>query len=90
MTQENKTTLKTTPTTSEAELFLKALEPTQQQALYKLYVAVSNARVSSFVANDIASTLNGSEKALFNLGVVSGQNAIIRQFKETFKKELLS
>ena len=90
MTQENKTTLKKTPTTPEAELFLKALEPDQQQAIYKLYVAVSHAKVNSFVANDIASTLSGSEKALFNLGVVSGQNAIIRQFKETFKRELVS
>ena len=90
MTQENKTTLKTTPTTPEAELFLKALEPEQQQAMYKLYVAVSNARVNSFVAKDIGNTLSGSEKALFNLGVVAGQNAIIKQFKETFKKELVS
>ena len=89
MTQENKTTLKTTPSTPEAELFIKALKPDQQQAIYKLYVAVSNARVSSFVANDIASILNGSEKALFNLGVISGQNTIIRQFKETFKNGLV-
>ena len=75
---------------TEAELFLKALKPEQQQAMHKLFIAVSNARVNSFVAKDIGSTLSGSEKALFNLGVVSGQNTIIRQFKETFKKELLS
>ena len=83
MTQDKK------PTTSEAELFLKALKPEQQQAMHKLFIAVSNARVNSFVAKDIASTLSGSEKALFNLGVISGQNTIIRQFKETFKNGLV-
>ena len=40
---------KTTPTTSEAELFFKALKPEQQQAMYNLYVAVSNARVTSLM-----------------------------------------
>tara|TARA_R110001592_G_scaffold34816_1_gene119233 strand:+ start:294 stop:551 length:258 start_codon:yes stop_codon:yes gene_type:complete len=80
---------KTTPTTSEAELFLKALKPEQQQAMYNLYVAVSNARVTSFNAKDIGNTMSGSEKALFNLGVISGQNTIIRQFKETFKNGLV-
>jgi|TARA_R110000822_G_scaffold300530_1_gene423933 hypothetical protein len=77
MTQENKTT----PTTSKEGLFIKALDSKGKKAVYNLYVAVSNTRVNSFVANDIASVLLGSDKALFNLGVVSGQNAIIRQFK---------
>ena len=68
-------------TTSEAELFFKALEPKQQQAIYDLYFAVYKANVSSFVAKDIANTLSGSDKALFNLGVVSGENNVIKQLK---------
>ena len=77
MKQENKTT----PPTSKEGLFIKDLDSKGKKAVYNLYVAVSNTRVNSFVANDIASVLLGSDKALFNLGVVSGQNAIIRQFK---------
>jgi len=85
MTQDKKPS----PTTSNVELFFKGLKPQQQQAIYDLYVAVSNARVTSFNAKDIGNTMSGSEKALFNLGVISGQNTIIRQFKETFKNGLV-
>jgi len=84
MTQDKKT-----PPMTDAELFFKALKPEQQQAIYDLYFAVSNARVTSFNAKDIGNTMSGSEKALFNLGVISGQNTIIRQFKETFKNGLV-
>ena len=66
---------------TDAELFFKALEPVQQQAIYDLYFAVYKANVSSFVAKDIANTLSGSDKALFNLGVVSGENNVIKQLK---------
>lgn len=76
MTQDKKT-----PPMTDAELFFKALESEQQQAIYDLYFAVYKAKVSSFVAKDIANTLSGSDKALFNLGVVSGENNVIKQLK---------
>jgi len=81
MTQENKTTLKTTPTTSKEELFIKALDATQKRTMYNLYTAVSNAKVNSFVAKEMGDRLYGSEKSLFTLGEVAGQNGIIRQLK---------
>jgi len=77
MTQDKKPS----PTTSNVELFFKGLKPQQQQAIYDLYFAVYRAKISSLVANDISSTLSGSEKALFKLGVVSGENNVIKQFK---------
>ena len=81
MTQENKTTLKTTPTTSKEELFIKALDATQKRTMYNLYTAVSNAKVNSFVAKEMGDILYGAEKSLFLLGEVAGQNGIIRQLK---------
>jgi len=55
-----------------------------------IYILLSiDARVSSFVAKDIGNTLSGSDKALFNLGVVSGENTIIRQFKVIFQSGLV-
>ena len=81
MTQENKTTLKTTPTTSKEELFIKALDATQKRTMYNLYSAVSNAKVNSFVAKEMGDILYGAEKSLFLLGEVAGQNGIIRQLK---------
>ena len=68
-------------TTSREELFLMALDIEGKKAVYNLYVSVSKAKVNSFVAKDIGATFNGSDKALFNLGVVSGENNIIRQLK---------
>ena len=68
-------------TTSREELFLTALDIGGKKAVYNLYVSVSNAKINSFVAKDIGATFNGSDKALFNLGVVSGENNIIRQLK---------
>ena len=68
-------------TTSREELFLMALDIEGKKAVYNLYVSVSKAKVNSFVAKDIGATFNGSDKALFNLGVVAGENNIIRQLK---------
>tara|TARA_R110002051_G_scaffold106171_2_gene179236 strand:- start:775 stop:1023 length:249 start_codon:yes stop_codon:yes gene_type:complete len=72
--------------TSREELFLKALDPEQKKVMYNLYVAVSNAKVNSFVGKDIGNTLNGSEKALFTLGVVSGENNVLRLLKTIINK----
>ena len=87
MTQENKTTLKTTPTTSKEELFIKALDATQKRTMYNLYSAVSNAKVNSFVAKEMGDILYGAEKSLFLLGEVAGQNGIIRQLKAIIEGE---
>ena len=68
-------------TTRREELFITAVEVEGKKALYNLYVSVSKSEVKSFVAKEIGATFNGSDKALFNLGVVSGENNIIRQLK---------
>ena len=87
MTQDkNKTNLVQKETTSREELFLTALDSIGKKAIYNLYVAVSKAKVNSFVAKEIGATFNGSDKALFNLGVVSGENNIIRQFKAIIER----
>jgi len=78
---KNKTNLVQKETTSREELFLTALDSEGKKAIYNLYVSVSKAKVNSFVAKEIGATFNGSDKALFNLGVVSGENNIIRQLK---------
>ena len=38
------------------------------------------------VAKELGSNFRGSELALFNLGVVSGENNIIRQFKAIIER----
>jgi len=68
-------------TASREELFLTALDSAGKKAIYNLYVSVSKAKVNSFVAKELGSNFNGSEFAIFNLGVVSGENNIIRQLK---------
>ena len=68
-------------TKTQEQLVLSALDPEQAKKVNALYNAVSKANVNSFVAKDIGATFNGSDKALFNLGVVSGENNIIRQLK---------
>ena len=57
-------------TTSREELFLTALDSAGKKAIYNLYVSVSKAKVNSFVAKELGSNFNGSEFAIFNLGVV--------------------
>jgi len=52
-----------------------------------LFNAVSRAKVNSFVAKELGSNFNGSEFAIFNLGVVSGENNIIRQLKAIIGQE---
>jgi len=68
-------------TKTQEQLVLNALDPEQAKKVNALYNAVSKAKVNSFVAKEIGATFNGSDKALFNLGVVSGENNIIRQLK---------
>ena len=81
MTQENKTTLKTTPTTSKEELFFKALDATQKRTMYNLYSAVVNAESNGLLVKDIMQTFTGSDKSIYYLGVRTGQNETIKKFK---------
>ena len=83
---KNKTNLEQKETTSRAELFITALDTEGRKALYDLYVAVSVAKVNSFVAKEIGATFIGSDKALFNLGVISGENNVIRQLKAIIER----
>ena len=83
---KNKTNLEQKETTSREELFITALDSAGKKAIYDLYVAVSKSNVTSFVAKDIGATFNGSDKALFNLGVVAGENNIIRQLKAIIER----
>jgi len=66
---------------TQEQIILNGLEPEQAKKVHALYNAVSKAKVNSFVAKEIGATFNGSDKALFNLGVVAGENNIIRQLK---------
>ena len=84
---KNKTNLEQKETTSREELFITALDSEGKKAIYNLYVAVSKAEVKSFVAREIGATFNGSDKALFNLGVVAGENNIIRQLKAIIERD---
>ena len=68
-------------TKTQEQIILNGLDAEQAKKVHALFNPVTKAEVKSFVAKEIASTFNGSDKALFNLGVASGQNNIIRQLK---------
>ena len=68
-------------TKTQEQLVLNALNPEQAKKVNALFNAVSKAKVNSFVSKELGANFNGSELALFNLGVVSGENNIIRQLK---------
>ena len=74
-------------TKTQEQLVLNALDPEQAKKVNALFNAVSRAKVNSFVAKELGSNFNGSEFAIFNLGVVSGENNIIRQLKAIIGQE---
>jgi len=74
-------------TKTQEQIILNGLEPEQAKKVHALFNAVSRAKVNSFVAKEIGSNFNGSEFAIFNLGVVSGENNIIRQLKAIIGQE---
>ncbi len=84
---KNKTNLEQKETTSREELFIKSLDSKGIKALYDLYVAVSVTKVNNMVAKELGSNFRGSELAIFSLGVVSGENNIIRQFKAIIERD---
>lgn len=68
-------------TKTQEQIILNGLDSKQAERVHALFNTVAKAKVNSFVAKDIGATFNGSDKALFNLGVVAGENNIIRQLK---------
>jgi|TARA_R110001592_G_C12725311_1_gene709328 hypothetical protein len=61
--------------------FLESLDEKTRNNVALLVQAVAKARVNGFVASELSNNLAGSEKALFNLGTVAGENNIIKQLK---------
>ena len=68
-------------TKTQEQIILNGLDAEQAKKVHALFNPETKAEVNSFVAKEIGATFNGSDKALFNLGVASGQNNIIRQLK---------
>ena len=68
-------------TRTQEQIILNGLDPEQAKKVHALFNAVTKAQVNSFVARDIGAKFNGSEKAIFLLGVSAGENNIIRQLK---------
>ena len=82
---ENKKEKKESKT--QEQLVLNGLDPEQAKKVHALFNTVANAKVSTLVAKDIGAKFNGSDKALFTLGVASGENNVIRQLKAIIGQE---
>ena len=74
-------------TKTQEQIILNGLEPEQAKRVHALFNTVVKAKVNSFVAKDIGAKFNGSEKAIFLLGVSAGENNIIRQLKAIIGQE---
>jgi hypothetical protein len=74
-------------TKTQEQIILNGLEPEQAERVHALFNTVANAKVSTLVAKDIGAKFNGSDKALFLLGVASGENNVIRQLKAIIGQE---
>ena len=68
-------------TKTQEQIILNGLDAEQAERVHALFNTVAKAKVNSFVAKDIGAKFNGSEKAIFLLGVSAGENNIIRQLK---------
>ena len=68
-------------TKTQEQIILNGLDAEQAKKVHALFNTVAKAKVNSFVAKDIGAKFNGSEKAIFLLGVSAGENNIIRQLK---------
>jgi len=68
-------------TKTQEQIILNGLDSKQAERVHALFNTVVKAKVNSFVAKDIGAKFNGSEKAIFLLGVSAGENNIIRQLK---------
>ena len=76
MTEEKK------EVSSKDQIFLKSLDADTSRKVVVLYAKVNNTPINSFVAKDLIATMQGtSDKSIFNLGVLAGQNEVIRQLK---------
>ena len=68
-------------TKTQEQIILNGLDAKQAERVHTLFIAVTKAQVNTFIAKDLGAKFNGSEKALFLLGVSAGENNIIRQLK---------
>jgi hypothetical protein len=68
-------------TKTQEQIILNGLDSKQAERVHALFNTVAKAKVNSFVAKDIGAKFNGSEKAIFLLGVSAGENNVIRQLK---------
>ena len=68
-------------TRTQEQIILNGLDAKQAERVHTLFIAVTKAQVNTFIAKDLGAKFNGSEKALFLLGVSAGENNIIRQLK---------
>ena len=75
MTEEKK------EVSTKDQLYLKELNPEQAKSMVALYYAVAKSNTNSLVARDIIQTMRGADQSIFNLGVRTGQNETIKQFK---------
>ena len=66
---------------TQEQIILNGLDAKQAERVHTLFIAVTKAQVNTFIAKDLGAKFNGSEKALFLLGVSAGENNIIRQLK---------
>ena len=74
-------------TKTQEQIILNGLDAKQAERVHALFNTVANAKVSTLVAKDIGAKFNGSDKALFLLGVASGENNVIRQLKAIIVQE---
>ena len=68
-------------TKTQEQIILNGLDAEQAKKVHALFNAVTKAEVNTFIAKDLGAKFNGSEKAIFLLGVSAGENNIIRQLK---------
>ena len=68
-------------TKTQEQIILNGLDAKQAERVHTLFIAVTKAQVNTFIAKDLGAKFNGSEKAIFLLGVSAGENNIIRQLK---------
>jgi uncharacterized ferredoxin-like protein len=74
-------------TKTQEQIILNGLDAEQAERVHALFNTVAKAKVNSFVAKDIGAKFNGSEKAIFLLGVSAGENNVIRQLKAIIGQE---
>ena len=83
MTQDNNNNKKEVKhTLTKDQIYLKSLDSEQARSMVAVYYTLTKTPTNSFIAKDIIQTMQGtSDKSIFNLGVLAGQNTVLRQLK---------